>query len=33
LFGDYKWNKSDQKLPRGVTRARHWDDVAEYFHV
>jgi uncharacterized HAD superfamily protein len=33
LFGDYRWNKGDQKLPQGITRARHWDDVAEYFDV
>jgi len=33
LFGDYKWNRQQQELPEGVTRARHWDDVLEYFRA
>ncbi len=32
LFGDYKWNQAD-KLPKGVTRAKDWQAVAEYFGV
>lgn len=30
LFGDYPWN-IDMELPEGVTRAKTWKDVLEYF--
>jgi 5'(3')-deoxyribonucleotidase len=30
LFGEYKWNRV-AKLPTGVTRARNWGEVKEYF--
>jgi uncharacterized HAD superfamily protein len=33
LFGNYKWNREPAALPKGITRARHWDEVAEYFNV
>lgn len=33
LFGDYKWNRGEQDLPEGVTRAAHWNEIAEYFRV
>ncbi len=32
LFGDYSWNRQ-VKLTDGVTRARNWQEVAEYFGV
>lgn len=31
LFGDYAWNRDIGKLPSGVTRARNWQEVGEYF--
>lgn len=33
LFGEYRWTRHEQNLPKGVTRAAHWDEVAGYFHV
>ena len=30
VFGDYKWNQMD-RLPRGVSRAKNWQEVLEYF--
>ena len=32
LFGDYDWNQTDE-LPKGVTRCKNWQEVAEYFGV
>jgi uncharacterized HAD superfamily protein len=31
LFGDYPWNQAD-KLSEGVTRAKTWQEVGEYFN-
>lgn len=31
LFGDYSWNR-DLELPSGVTRAKDWKAVEEYFN-
>lgn len=30
LFGDYNWNQAN-KLPPGVTRAKDWQEVGDYF--
>ncbi len=30
LFGDYPWNQA-KELPEGVTRAKNWQEVLEYF--
>lgn len=30
LFGNYSWNQTDN-LPDGVTRAKNWKEVLEYF--
>lgn len=30
LFGDYPWNQIE-KLPKGVTRVKNWEEVLEYF--
>jgi len=30
LFGDYPWNQAD-RLPKGVTRVKNWQEVLEYF--
>jgi 5'(3')-deoxyribonucleotidase len=31
LFGDYAWNREVGKLPKGVTRAKNWQEVLEFF--
>lgn len=31
LFGDYAWSRNLTELPEGVTRARDWAAVGEYF--
>lgn len=30
LYGDYPWNQTN-KLPKGVTRVKNWQEVLEYF--
>jgi 5'(3')-deoxyribonucleotidase len=31
LFGEYKWNETDERLPLNVTRVKNWQEVLEYF--
>jgi uncharacterized HAD superfamily protein len=33
LFGTYSWNRGIKDLPKNVTRALTWDDIARYFDV
>lgn len=27
LFGDYAWNRADEKLSKNVVRCKNWDEV------
>jgi 5'(3')-deoxyribonucleotidase len=31
LFGDYAWNRTNDKLPESVTRCKDWTEILEYF--
>lgn len=33
LFGDYKWNRFEHRLPEGIVQASSWAEVGEYFNV
>jgi 5'(3')-deoxyribonucleotidase len=33
LFGDYSWNLTGNKLPRGITRVKDWNEVERYFNT